>query len=40
MNMETRLSTNPSVLARDLRVLEYGGYRTEKVQPVGMYQRS
>ncbi|GED69792.1 hypothetical protein BRE01_34940 [Brevibacillus reuszeri] len=40
MNMETRLSTNPSMLARDLRVLEDGGYRTEKVQPVSMHQRS
>jgi len=34
------VSCNPGTLARDLRILEDGGYQTQEIQPVDMFPHS
>src|SRR5699024_11244896 len=34
------VSCNPSTLARDLKILETGGFETKEVQPVDMFPRT
>jgi len=34
------VSCNPSTLARDLKILDEGGYETKEVQPVDMFPQS